>query len=642
MSLSGETFQGKGDPSSALGKDGDHYLDIDTGLVYIKTAGAWKLDPSAIEGHQFYQGSGIPGNLGVDGDYYLDLSKQDIYRKQEGQWLLIKAGPDASSSATSSSKSVVSSSESILSSSSESLQSSIFSSIISSSSSEASIQSESSLSSEVISSSSSSSSEVISSSSPQESSSVSITSISSVISSETSLSSSIYSSEESSAVISSENISSEPSILSSESSISILSSEASVSSESSISSEAPLSSESSYSSLSSSSVVSSSSSSSILSSISSSSSSSSVSISLPPRQFDFKAPDTEKSSINNKNIKLSDPSEASIRDYYAYIDYLTPSQRRGKNLLGHLKKILQNGHHFFKYDDVWKIYEITDRDWSLSPASGDAKATYNASTNSYSSYTFGSSASNSSNNPIIHCLYRDHSDPSATIKAWSKADGSSAHVFKNGDNNAFNREHVWPKSYGFGNDSGKDSSLAYNDVHHLMAGDGRVNQNEHNNNPYGYVGQVKADAGSIYSWLSGNKNGTSKTLGGSGTVFEPRDEDKGDIARACFYMAARYNNVSGTESISYVNPNLEIVNYYTTVTNISSATVTGKLGILSDLIAWHHADPVDEFEMHRNNLIYQNFQNNRNPFVDFPGWVDLIWGNESGCASAFLDPINVI
>ena len=54
------------------------------------------------------------------------------------------------------------------------------------------------------------------------------------------------------------------------------------------------------------------------------------------------------------------------------------------------------------------------------------------------------------------------------------------------------------------------------------------------------------------------------------------------------------------------------------------------MGILSDLLEWNKLDPVDEYEIHRNNLIYNNYQHNRNPFIDFPQWADYIWGDKVG------------
>ena len=103
-------------------------------------------------------------------------------------------------------------------------------------------------------------------------------------------------------------------------------------------------------------------------------------------------------------------------------------------------------------------------------------------------------------------------------------------------------------------------------------------------------------------------------------------------------MVARYNNIAGTDSsIENDNPNLELVNdlaEWKDTGYISTSTTTGKLGILQDLLDWNKNDPVDTYELHRNNLLYGNFTNNRNPFIDFPEWADLIWGEDKNTKSA--------
>ena len=93
-------------------------------------------------------------------------------------------------------------------------------------------------------------------------------------------------------------------------------------------------------------------------------------------------------------------------------------------------------------------------------------------------------------------------------------------------------------------------------------------------------------------------------------------------------MVARYNNLAGDdETIDAGNPNL-----FLSDSSISAATVMSdkdhpvSIDILRDLLAWHRLDPVDDFEIYRNDLIHRNFGKNRNPFIDFPEWVDYIWG----------------
>ena len=340
-------------------------------------------------------------------------------------------------------------------------------------------------------------------------------------------------------------------------------------------------------------------------------------------------------------INLKDYSDEAIREYYSNLNALGDAERTGDNLLKNLKPILSNGQKYYSYDvssgkDIWKMYEITDRDWTLSPASSIEG--YDASTNTITGYKYGESASKPGTNPYIHALYVNRSAENK-VHAWATDESTSSH-----GNNAkycIDREHIWPKSQGF-EDSTEDpgTSGARGDPMHLWAGDSYVNSALHSNYFYGYVDKTKTytDGKDKYEYAANNLMGFSKTLGGSISVFEPQDSDKGDIARAVFYMVARYNNIAGTDStIENDNPNLELVNdlaEWKATGYISTSSTTGKLGIIQDLLEWNKLDPVDTYELHRNNLLYGNFTNNRNPFIDFPEWADLIWGADKNTKSA--------
>lgn len=329
-------------------------------------------------------------------------------------------------------------------------------------------------------------------------------------------------------------------------------------------------------------------------------------------------------------IDLNDTSASNIRSYYSSLNNLSQSERQGTNLLKNLKTILKNGQKYYSYENgtsIWQMYEITDRDWDKSPASSTTYGTYDSGTNKITNYTYGTSSSSSKNNPYIHALYINR-DVTNQTTAWDD---------HNQDEWGINREHVWPKAEGF---DSSGAGGARGDPMHLMAGNGYSN-NIHSNYYYGYVKTSSSytDCGSKYSNQSGNLRGTSKTLN-TGTVFEPQDCDKGDIARAIFYMVARYNYISGSDSdgIDTNNPNLTLtqnISDWSSSGYTSSTSTQGKLGILTDLLAWHHADPVDEYEIHRNNLLYTNFTNNRNPFIDFPEWADFIWGTVSYSGSTY-------
>ena len=336
-------------------------------------------------------------------------------------------------------------------------------------------------------------------------------------------------------------------------------------------------------------------------------------------------------------IDLNKVDDSDVRSYYANLNSLADSEKTGTNLLKNLKPILKNGQKYYQYDDnagkdIWKMYEITDRDWDKSPASEISG--YNASTNIITGYSYGESESKKGTNPYIHALYVNR-DVDNKVRAWAVEDGSRS---SHGDNAEWciDREHVWPKSHGF-EDKGKGG--ARGDPMHLWAGDSYVNSDLHNNYYYGYVDTTKSykDGKDKYSYDAGNLRGTSKTLGGSVTVFEPQDSDKGDIARAVFYMVARYNDLAGDDTIDCNNPNLELVDdlsAYQSSGYPSTSSKTGKLGILSDLLEWNRIDPVDDYEIRRNDLLFKNFTNNRNPFIDFPQWADLIWGEDKGTVYA--------
>ena len=363
-----------------------------------------------------------------------------------------------------------------------------------------------------------------------------------------------------------------------------------------------------------------------------------------------KASAYEKTSLPT-TIKLNDNTASEIRNYYSNLNALSNEEKRGQNLLKNLKPILSNGQKYFSYDknsgkEIWQMYEITDRDWDKSPASEISG--YDSATNTINGYVYGSSKSDKQSNPYIHALYVDRNTENH-VRAWEVEDGSRV---SHGDNAQYciDREHIWPKSHGF-DDTNNATYGARGDPMHLWAGDSYVNSALHNNYYYGYVDtsvdytdytDLKKDS-EKFAYTAGNMMGVSKTLGGTGNVFEPCDSDKGDIARAVFYMVARYNNIAGTDTnIDTDNPNLKLENSLegNNAVGTSTATVPYAMGIMSDLLEWNKLDPVDDYEIHRNNLLFNNFTNNRNPFIDFPQWADVIWGESADVANPASDIIN--
>jgi endonuclease I len=127
-----------------------------------------------------------------------------------------------------------------------------------------------------------------------------------------------------------------------------------------------------------------------------------------------------------------------------------------------------------------------------------------------------------------------------------------------------------------GND---DIEASHSDNHHLRAVGGQENSSRNNRN-YGI--DYNGPTGSLGSW-------------------------NGDVARAIFYMTLRYNGLA----VENGDPD---------------STPSGHIGDLATLLAWNATDTADDFEMNRNNVIYE-WQKNRNPFIDYPTLVDYVFGS---------------
>ena len=180
------------------------------------------------------------------------------------------------------------------------------------------------------------------------------------------------------------------------------------------------------------------------------------------------------------------------------------------------------------------------------------------------------------------------------------------------EGDCYNREHIIPQST-FGS-----AAPMVSDAHFITPTDGKVN-GQRSNYPHGPVTSP--------TWTSrnGSKLGASTTAGYSGPIFEPINEFKGDIARMYFYFATRYENTVAGYSYAMFN-------------NTSNQVFT--TAFLNLLIAWHNQDPVSAREIDRNNAIYTS-QNNRNPYIDHPEYVQSVW-NPTADAQAPTTPSNLI
>lgn len=239
----------------------------------------------------------------------------------------------------------------------------------------------------------------------------------------------------------------------------------------------------------------------------------------------------------------------------------------GAALKTELSSIISNGHMDKGYSGLWTAYKTTDIDKDYE------------------------------NDGTILDIY---SERPAGVDPYNYTPGSDQCGTYSTEGNCYNREHIVPQSLF------NQASPMVADIHFIRATDGKVN-GMRSNYPFGKVGSTS------FTSQNGSKLGTSASSGYSGTVFEPIDEFKGDVARMIFYFVTRYQSKLSTFSSGNM---------------LGSSTFPGlQTWELNVLLAWHNQDPVSQAEIKRNNASY-TFQGNRNPFIDNPNYVNLIWGSQ--------------
>ena len=182
----------------------------------------------------------------------------------------------------------------------------------------------------------------------------------------------------------------------------------------------------------------------------------------------------------------------------------------------------------------------------------------------------------------------------------------------------YNREHSIPQSWWGGGTNGIG-----NDIFHVLPTDGKVN-GVRSNYEYGEVNGgtnwVGNKFGAATSWSTDKKtiaSAAGESVSGTGQVFEPKPQYKGDIARGLLGTIVKWQS-DVTQGNNFFNDN------YTPSGNFG---LTKKAVVL--LMKWHREDPVSQKEIDRNNGI-QETQGNRNPFIDYPYLAEYIWGEHAG------------
>lgn len=229
---------------------------------------------------------------------------------------------------------------------------------------------------------------------------------------------------------------------------------------------------------------------------------------------------------------------------------------------------------------------------------------------------------------ILEAAQQDPNNPNKIIDVYrnrsytkvSDRDGIGSGI-------TYNREHTWPNSLGFAN----NGLAAYTDTHMLWLSDKDQNA-KRGNKPLATCTQASGclELSTEYNNGVGGGSGTYpgnsnwyQTPDGSNGSFETWDHRKGELARAMFYMAIRYEGRTEDESNDGGKiPDLELTDTRSLIAITPNTAPKAYMGLRSDLLFWHSFDPPDAEEVDRNTFI-QSYQGNRNPFVDHPEWVSL-------------------
>lgn len=272
------------------------------------------------------------------------------------------------------------------------------------------------------------------------------------------------------------------------------------------------------------------------------------------------------SSDSTTTTSDSTTTTSDLSSYYSAAEGLS-----GYNLKTALYEIISN-HNTQSYSDIWDFYSNYETD-DYYENDGSLIDIYSESPNSTDSYSY--------------------------VLVTGQCGNYS------GEGDCYNREHTFPQSW-----FGGSVSPMHTDIHHILPTDGYVNARR-SSYPYGEVDSA------TYTSDNGSLLGSASTsIDYNGTVFEPIDEFKGDIARIYFYMATRYE-----DDISDWSDN----STYSDAVLDGSDDQVFEDWVVDMLKSWNESDPVSQKELDRNEAAY-SFQGNRNPFVDYPDFVNEIWG----------------
>ena len=217
---------------------------------------------------------------------------------------------------------------------------------------------------------------------------------------------------------------------------------------------------------------------------------------------------------------------------------------------------------------------------------------------------------------------------------------SKDHTFKTDTNKGWQREHAWCASLMCGTITGNaiNHKGRATDFHNLFAANASGNQSRGNKN-YGYADVLSTSYTTRFLSDNGNDGYSYDDI-----IFEPGDIDKGRLARAIFYMATMYKDDEVDTENSVNMKGLRIVE--DPVPYVAGNNCNFAIGNLADLLEWNEDTPVDYLEMQHNISVYKDADNpdgvaqgNRNPYIDYPGLVDYVYGSKKNQPGTLKDVI---
>ncbi len=223
---------------------------------------------------------------------------------------------------------------------------------------------------------------------------------------------------------------------------------------------------------------------------------------------------------------------------------------------------------------------------------------------------------------MLESADEDPADPTQILDVYQNATFAKF----GGGVGPYNREHSWPRSYGFPDDNSEN--YPHNDGHHLFLSEVSYN-GDRGNSAFGSCNagctELPTSVNNGQGGGTGVYPGNSNWFSGDGNTgsWETWIGRRGEIARAQLYMDLRYaGDTHGVTGV--VEPDLILTDDTSLIVGTGNNEPTAHMGRLSVLLTWHREDPVDDLERRRNEII-QSFQGNRNPFVDQPDWAECIF-----------------